>query len=424
MHIDRRTLLGLLGLAAVGVPTAGCISSAAGNPGHVTAPADRPAVDDDTLGALVQGNADFGVDLLAAVADASGTNTAVSPLSVAACLGMVRAGAIDETAAEMDDTLRFPDDVHAALGALAYDLEDAAQADEALELAIANAVWMQANFAVEDTYLETLKENYGAEATDLDFVADPEGSRETINDWTADATNDLIEELFPEGAFTGDTRLVLTNAVYLLADWITAFDPDDTTDVDFTNLDGSTTATPMMQQTEEFRAFGGDDRDHVVVELPYVGGDLTMVCILPPEDDFVGFVERIDGAWLLETFDELEVTVEREINLSLPRFTFDTEATLSEHLTDLGMPRAFDPNRAQFDAISSAQLFLNEVYHDTYVAVDEEGTEAAAATGSEMRLVSAPAGITFDRPFLFAIRHRDTNAVLFFGQVVDASDFD
>ena len=437
MSLNRRTLLALAGIGFPGTGLAGCLDNVT-MPGdgaaaaqQVTAPNARPDATEEQIAEYIRENVTFGIDLLRSIAEEeSQSNLMVSPISVSAALGMTLAGTRGDTEAEIREALRFPhgqETLHPTIGALQYELNEVASedVDGDLELAIANRLWGQADYPFLDAYLETIEDHYGAGFEEVDFVDDPEGSRETINEWVAERTNDRIDELFPGGSIDALTRLVITNAVYLLADWARPFDPDDTTDNEFTALDGSTAEVAMMHQTDDFRYLPGHEAGYEALELPYVGESLSMVVILPAADTFAAFEADLDGGWMVDRFAELDAADEREVGVSLPRFEFETAAPLGNHLAALGMPSAFDPDAANFEGLVAPEdtierLFIHEVFHDTFVAVDEEGTEAAAATGVQIGTDSAPPQIIVDRPFLFLIRHRGTDTILFLGRVVDS----
>ncbi|MDL5360370.1 serpin family protein [Halalkalicoccus sp. NIPERK01] len=382
-------------------------------------------VDTDELRRVVEGNVGFGLAMLRELAAAEPTeNLLVSPASVGFALGMTYAGARGETATRIAETLRFPDDPHSAHQQLQYELNERAAAvdDGEFELAVANAVWGLEGYPYREEYLELLETRYGAGLRTVDFVGDPEGAREEIDEWVAERTNDRIDELFPDGAFDRYTRLVLTNAIYLLADWHHQFDRGDTREEEFTTLEGRATEVPLMRQTETFPYVEADG--HQLVELPYVEGEVGMVVLLPAEGEFEEIEAEVTADRLAEFVDALD---EAEGEVVLPRFEFESGFSLTDLLSEMGMGVAFDPDAANFDGIApldelEGNLFIDDVVHEAYVAVDEEGTEAAAATGVEVGVDSAPAldfRMVADRPFLFLIRDRITGAVLFLGRVVD-----
>ncbi|GAB3017327.1 serpin family protein [Natronobiforma cellulositropha] len=377
-----------------------------------------PSVGDADLEALVAGNTAFALSLLEETEE---TNLFVSPISISLALAMTWAGAAGQTESEMADALAFPhgqEALHPAFNALWRTLEAAdGDDDEEFTLRLANAIWGQDGYPFEDDFLETLARHYGAGLRTLDFGEDPEAARATINDWVAEETDDRIEDLLPEGSITDDVRLVLTNAIYFFANWESPFDEDRTEDGTFTALDGSESMVAMMHQNlrTNYAAVDG----HEVLELPYAG-DARMVVFLPAAGEFEDFSADLDAARFGEL---LEATGDAQGDLAFPRFEFETSLSLKETLSALGMETAFT-DAADFSGMTDAErLFVDDVYHDAYVAVDEEGTEAAAATGAVMMPTSAPTetfDVTVDRPFLVAICDDETDSVLFLGRVGDA----
>ncbi|WP_276254711.1 serpin family protein [Halomontanus rarus] len=408
---------------------------------------DGEPTTDDTVAELARANRRFAFDLYGElVASESGANLFCSPHSISVALAMTYAGARGETATQMADTLHYTlgDDLHSAIETLAAELdarsepetgggERASEGDDGdpFELNVVNAVWGQADYPFREAYLATLEDHYSAGLEEVEFASDPEGARETINAWVEDRTEDRIDELLPEGSITDLARLVLTNAIYFKASWENQFDDGATEARSFTALDGSTTDVPIMRQSASFPY--ADVDGHQVIELPYVGDDVGMVVVLPDEgegedgDEF----ETLESSLDVDRFDDLVGELEtREGTIHLPKFEFDAGFALAEVLSELGMPIPFDPNDADFSGIADPEetdenLFVHDVYHDASITVDEDGTEAAAATGVVAGTTSAPADpfeMVVDRPFLFAIRDRPTDTVLFLGRVVDAGE--
>ncbi|MEY7851926.1 serpin family protein [Natrarchaeobius sp. A-rgal3] len=395
--------------------------------GAVSGVEDPSDVDGATLAQVVEANVEFGVTMLRELGDDPGENLLVSPASVGFAIGMLYAGARGETETAIADALGFPadqTDLHPVHQQLQYDLDErvGAVTDGEFDLAVANAVWGLEEYPYREPYLETLETRYGTGLHAVDFRRDPEGSREEINEWAADRTDGLIDELFPPQSIDSDTRLVLTNAIYLLADWLEQFDEERTREEPFTTLDGRTVEAKLMRQTAAFPY--ADVDGHQIVELPYVGEEVGLLAVLPAEGEFETLEASIDAATLSTFVDELE---EKRGEVVVPRFEFDVGFSLTDLLSELGMAVAFDPGSANFDGIAApddreGNLYVGDVVQDAYIAVDEEGTEAAAATGVEVGVESAPQTefrFVADRPFLFAIRDRQTGALLFLGRVVD-----
>jgi serpin B len=360
---------------------------------------------------------------------------------------MCLAGARGDTARELSATLLLPPDPHPLVNALdrridppdADDTGTDGSGDESSDgdddrrpftVETANSLWGQRGYPYADDFLATLARHYGAGLRAVDFREDPEGARRAVNAWVADETRGEITGLLPHGSIDETVRFVIANAVYFLGDWRHQFQRRRTEPGEFTALDGSTSRVSLMRQSEAFpyaAVAGPDDSgDPVrVIELPYVNDAFGMVVAVPPPGAFEAVQSSLSATRFREWTGALETRAGR---LALPKFGFETGAALRPTLSALGISRAFDPERADFGGTVEGDgrppLFLFDVYHRARVTVDEEGTEAAAATGAVGGATSAPVDpfeLVVDRPFLFAIRHRPTNAPLFVGRVVDAA---
>ena len=382
-----------------------------------------PDVPDADLTELVAGNGAFAFDLYQQVRDESG-NLFYSPYSISIALAMTYAGARGDTEQEMADALEFTlpqDRLHPAFNALDLALEDRSESTdgEGFTLNIVNRLWGQIGYGFLAEFLDVLAVNYGAGLSLLDFSRQPDESRVTINDWVSDQTEDRIQDLIAPGMITPDTRLVLTNAIYFLAAWREAFDEALTSERPFYLLDGSEVGTPMMRQTNAFGYAAGDGYE--AVELPYEGNQLSMVVIMPDANRFEEFESSLDA----DRADAITASISFErVDLTLPKFTFEWEVGLNLALSTLGMPIAFTSD-ADFSGMNGiGGLFIQAVIHKAFVAVDEAGTEAAAATAVIIGETSAPDEpivVTIDRPFVFLIRDIETGTILFLGRVVDPS---
>lgn len=441
--MNRRTLL-LAGAFAL----AGCLGSADGEGGNGpgTDPDTEPTTDldvsEDVLGELVEGNTRFAFDLYDYLRESEEGNLLASPYSVSVALAMTYAGARGETEVQIAEAMRFSlgDDVHPAFAALYHALDarseageneggeseaaDGTEEDDPFELAGANAAWGLERYPYREEYLELVERYYGAGFRTVDFEGDPETAREEINAWIAERTEERIEDLLPEGSIDELTRLVLTNALFFRATWAEPFDEGRTEEAPFTALDGTVEEVPTMRRDGRFpyAEIGG----HRAIELPYVGEEVGMVVVLPAEGEF----ERVEAELDTGRFATLDGALEqREGSIALPRFEFESRFALGEALSALGMPVAFDEREANFDGIAPLEelegnLYVDDIYHETFIAVDETGTEAAAATGVVIDVESAPTDpfeMVVDRPFLFAVRDRPTGTVLFLGRAVDAA---
>ena len=367
----------------------------------------------------------FGLDLLRAT-KANG-NAVLSPASIAVALGMARAGARGETAAQMDAVLHdLAGDAHptwlnaldAALASRTGTFKDANGKDVPVTLRIANAPFAQKGMTLQPDFLTALAERFDAGVRLVDFVGASEPSRQAINAWVKDQTEARIPELLAKGSLDEMTRLVLVNAIYLKAAWQHPFDPLLTKAAPFTHLDGSTTDVATMHLSTELAYASGSGWR--AVEVPYVGGQLAMTIIVP--DDLRSFVAGLDATTLGAITAGL---AERQplVDLALPQFGTETKVELADVLSSLGMPAAFDPAKADFSGMTTEQqLYIGAVIHQANIDVDEKGTTASAATAVVMEATSLPTEhvtMNVDRPFLFALRDVTTGAIVFLGQITD-----
>lgn len=445
----KRTNRLILAAAALSLLAAGCAGDGnAANPASTsttttttTAAAPEPAsvvradvtratVSDATaaeVAGLVTGDTDFAFDLFRA-AVGEGGNVLLSPYSVAAALTMTYAGARGETAAEMANALQFGVDsgrIHTIRNAL--DLQITAEPDTAIpeddrepfSIEVANSLWGQSGYPFVDEFLTVLAENYGAGLNLVDFVAAAEQARQEINTWVEEQTNGRIVDLIPAGVIDSMTRLVLVNAIWFKANWDTPFDPDATSDGSFTTAAGDAVTVPMMHGGGPLQYVNGDG--YQAVRIPYAG-DASMLVIMPDVGSFSDVVAELDSEFIGSISDAAAAA---EVKLTMPRFEFRSEFALVPALEQLGMHAPFDPSSADFTGMTeSRELFISDVIHQAFISVDEQGTEAAAATAVIMRLTSGggePVTVTLDRPFLFAIQHDTTGEILFLGQVTNPS---
>lgn len=365
---------------------------------------ESPDVSADDLAQLATDNRNFAADLYSTVREEEG-NLIFSPYSISVAFAMTYAGARGMTEEEMAGVLRWAldqDELHPAFNGL--DIELSSRGAEAspdpmfsgldgdrLQLRIANSIWGQEDFEFVEQFLDTLAVNYGAGLRLVDFAGEPEPSRKAINDWVSDETEERIKDLIPAGAINELTRLVLANAIYFNASWLTKFDENLTADGPFRLLDGSAVTVPMMHSN-------GLRTNYAEVD---------------------GFAESLTGERIdsiLSQFSQFDV------KLTMPKFEFESEVGLKEALKSLGMELAFDPGQADFTGIAPppSNLYISDAFHKAFISVDEEGTEAAASTAVIIGDTSAypTADAVADRPFMFLIRDVPTNTILFMGRVV------
>jgi serpin B len=387
---------------------------------------------------------EFAVDLHRQLAIDS-KNLCISPFSIENALGMTFAGADGDTRFEMARVLHFPSDasaVAASFGSLQNSLEEMSAKtaelvkksrefggpSEPITLNIANRLFAQKDYEFRQNFLSLVKQNYGAAFEPLDFVADPRATTQHINKWVADETHDKIRDLIPENALNKLTRLVLANALYLKAPWADPFSEKTTQPEPFHVRGGAPVNVPMMRKTARF---GYAKREgFTTVSLPYVGGDLQFVVLLPDEANGLHALESKLTADVLAACARLEA---QDVDLHLPKFKLEPPTiALAENLQALGMKSAFDipQGSANFDKMAPRKpndyLYISNVFHKTFIAVDEKGTEAAAATAVVMMRATAmrgpkppPIEVKIDRPFVYAIQHVPSGVCLFLGRVTD-----
>jgi serine protease inhibitor len=395
-----------------------------------------PAASQEDILSAAASLQEFSVDLYGSLTETSGNgNLVFSPASIVTALAMAYAGAAGTTAQEMAATLHFRlegDTLHQALNSLDAALEsrswqgkDPEDKDQGVLVKTANSLWGQKGTVFEQLFLDTLAADYGAGMRLVDYMTAAEDARKAINEWVASETEEKITDLIPAGALDALTRLVLVNAVYLDATWASQFDPALTKEGQFTTLAGDAATADMMFQSSSFPYAAGDGWQ--AVELPYLRDDpsqdgLSMLVIVPEAGGFSEVESRLSSGLIDEAVGQLATGP--EVNLTMPKFEFRTQASLSTALTALGMQSAFDPGAADFSGMTTREeLYISKVVHEAYITVDEEGTEAAAATAVIARVSAAPTmeivELTIDRPFIFALRDQETGALLFLGRVTD-----
>ena len=353
-------------------------------------------------------------------------NIFYSPYSVFTALAMTYEGARNNTAVEMENVLHVEqsnDSFHQYMQSLYNYMNN----NDEYNVSTANALWPDVGFTLLDEFVDIIETYYGGKASEVEY-GNPEEAARIINEWVENQTNNLIKDLVPASAIDPVlTKLILTNAIYFKGIWQVQFDELNTTDRDFTLSSADTV------QVETMKLIGADDKfnytetgDLQILELPYTGGDISMMILLPREgvelSDVISSLKREDYiSWIDEMY-------ETKADIYLPKFKFETSYGLNDYLKELGMVDAFD-NAADFSGIDGTKnLFISSVLHKAFVEVNEEGTEAAAATAVIMDLKAVspdepPERITFDcnHPFVFTIHHKETGTILFMGTVDDPS---
>jgi serpin B len=372
-------------------------------------------------------------------------NLCVSPYSIESALAMTFAGADGETRTEMARVLHFPTDasaVSASFASLQHSLEEMSAKtaelvkeskrfggpSEPITLSIANRLFAQKGYDFREPFLALVKQNFGAAFELLDFVHDSSRATQHINKWVADQTRDRIRDLIPSGALDKTTRLVLANALYLKASWVDPFSEKATRPEVFHVHGSAPVDVPMMQKRDKH--FGYAKREgYTAVSLPYTGDDLQFLVLLP---DDVNGLHALESQLTSETLAECAKLQTREVDLHMPKFKIEPPTiALAEKFEALGMKTAFNKpaGSANFDRMAPRKpndyLYISQVFHKTFIAVDEKGTEAAAATAVAMMAGTAliqrppPVEVRIDRPFIYAIQHVPSGVCLFLGRVTD-----
>jgi serpin B len=386
-------------------------------------PDRRGGPDQENVAAVVKGNTEFALNLYGKLRAQSG-NLFCSPYSVSTALAMTYAGARGPTAAEMARALDFtlePGRLHPTFGALQNRLIKGGGPKHGYQVNVANALWGQEHFGFLPDFLNLTRRDYGAGLREVNFQADPEAARRVINTWVEQQTHDRIKDLLPQGLLTTDTRLVLTNAIYFKGFWAEQFKKANTKQEPFKLAGGDQVQAPLMHRTDHFQYLDGGDFQ--ALELPYRGNDLSMVILLPKKVDGLSALEKkLTAANLAAWLGRLR---EQEVQVALPRFKVTRAFNLNQVLESLGMRQAFVAGGADFSGVSGTngkRLFLQAVVHKAFVDVNEEGTEAAAATGVVVKEEAAPAEpavFRADHPFVFLIRDNRSGSVLFLGRLTN-----
>lgn len=385
-------------------------------------PASEVQQTSDGVGAqteLVHGQSDFALALYQELRSTPG-NIVVSPYSIATALAMSFEGARGETANEMASALRIPvsakrhDEAMSLREQLASLGSNSKGADgKDFQLNIVNRLYAPQSLPLESEFISTLDRVHGTEVSPMDFANAPEAARKAINQWVASQTADKIDELLPEKSIRSSTRLLLINAIYLNAAWAEPFAEANTRPAPFHAASGDV-AVPFLNGEGSYshtRAEGVD-----VLAIPLSGSELDMVFFAA--DDLKSFEDKLDSKRVRQLFAALR---SKHCRVSMPKFAFDFNTGLTKPMRELGMERAFDVDRADFSGMSSEpRLFISDILHSAFIAVEEPGVEAGAATAVVMGIDSAPElSLTIDKPYLFAIRDRQSGTLLFWGRVAN-----
>lgn len=342
-------------------------------------------------------------------------NIFFSPYSIFVALSMTYEGARGDTADEMYNILGFPQNNDTTLCSFGSIYNKFNQNKE-YTLNTANALWVKKGYKFLDSYLSFIRDYYMGKATEVNF-SDRANAAALINDWIKDNTGGKIKDLIKESDISDALTMILTNAIYFKGLWANQFDVEDTMERDFELSNGETISVPTMSLSNDDINWNYMENDELqILELPYKGDKLSMFILLPKENNITALEEMLT----LENFTNWKMDLyETNVEVKLPKFKLETEYNLKEHLQNMGMKIPFTPN-ADFSGMNGKQdLFIEKVRHKAFIEVDEEGTEAAAATSVDMALTAIPNTIEFncDHPFIFLIQHKETGVILFMGKV-------
>ena len=376
--------------------------------------------------ALAKDDNQFALDLYAKLRGEDG-NLFFSPYSNSTALAMTRAGTRGDTAAEMDRVLHFAlpqEKLNAAFGALVREVNgDPADKKRGYQLNTANALWGQKGYEFKPDFIKLAKDDYGAALSDLDFKHATEQARQTINGWVEKQTQDKIKDLLHQGDLTEDTRLVLTNAIYFKGDWASQFKKDATRNEPFHLAADKKADAPFMHQTGHYGYLDG--AGFQALELPYAGDALSMVVLLPKKVDGLADLEKeLTAGKLAGWVGKLS---KQEVIVTLPKFKTEQRVSLKQTLSEMGMKLAFDDEKADLSGMAGQphDLHISDVIHKAFIDVNEEGTEAAAATAviiaepKAIRVEPPTPEFRADHPFIFLIRDRRNDSILFLGRLAD-----
>jgi serpin B len=413
----------------------------------------NPDVPDADFAKLIEDNGQFALDLYTQLKDEQEGNFFYSPHSISIALAMTYAGAKGNTRTEMGNTLHFTleeETLHSAFNKLDLTLSSPEPADNSATdtnrdtdtgtekkdfvFRTANSLWAEQTYTFMDSFLDPLALHYGAGVNLMDFFNRPEEARQTINAWVEEQTNEKIIELLPEGTIDYQTRFVLTNAVYFYGKWMYPFYENATTEREFTLLDGTPVSIPTMTSKKELFPYL-DGEGYVAVQLPYVAEQIDpsypsepiayekagMLIIMPDAGGFEAFESQFD----MQALSNIEAGLQpANMFLHVPKWKFRSEFQMKATLQAMGIADAFIDGVADFSGMDgSRSLSIGKVIHQAFVAVDEEGTEAAAATAVTVNYTDADITVPFvvriNRPFIFLIRDLETGAILFVGRVLN-----
>jgi serpin B len=421
--MNRRRLFPLILLAMLALSCSGCVDNSQVDPQSTI---NAESVDDYDI---AYANNAFAFEIYSIIKNGEEENVFFSPYSIFTAMAICYDGAEDSTREQISDAFYFPLNKtvlemrsREMIGVINSETED-------YELETANALWIYEDYPVRDQFISNSENYYSGNVTKMDFVNQPEESRNTINDWVEEKTNDKIKDLIPAGIIKETTRLVITNAIYFNGKWLEEFDKDNTHEKPFYPSANEEISVDTMYKL--FRYNYGENSNAKILELPYRGKNLSMYIVLPDDND----IENFENTFSIDDYEELKSDMDNkyEVRTSIPKFKFETKTELSETLKEMGVEDAFDPEYANFSGIydedkitnpDEKKLYISKVIHQAFVDVQEEGTEAAAATAVIMDTCESvepdpepTREFKADHPFLFFIEDTRTNCILFMGKI-------
>lgn len=401
---------------------AGLVGCGLGGSEPVPDPDPPPVEWSADMQAIADANNRFALDLYGKLRDSEKGNIFFSPYSVHTALGMTEPGARGATREQMVSVLHLPADEQKRLASGNLG-RYCSHPRAGVSLAVANAVWGQKGFPWRPEFLAIQRDHFGAGFQEADFISNPDTERHRINKWVEGQTKEKVKDLLREDHIDKLTRMVLTNAIHFKGKWATQFNPGKTRDAPFHLADGKRVTMPMMYEEMKCRMGYIPVIQAQILELPYSGGEMSMVVLLPRLPDRLPEIERLLTAeslakWLAGT-EEV-----KDCGVSMPKFRFERSYDLPEHLKTLGMVDAFIPEMADFSGMFSGveQLYISAVAHKAFIEVNEEGTEAAAATAVTVRKATGPPRFYIDHPFLLLIRDTKHGTILFMGRVMNPKE--
>jgi serpin B len=410
--MDWKIPMALLSLAVL---LSGCVEPI---PDWGFEPADDSQATEEGVQNLVEGNNQLAFDLYQKLLEEEQGNVFFSPWSIESALGMTYEGAKGQTAEEMEKVLHLPADDIERQSSFARLYNEINQPNPDFLLHTANALWLQKDYPFQQEYMDAVENYYKGATTNLDFVSNAEGARQTINAWVESHTNGKIKNIIPPGVLNSLTRLVLTNAVYFKGTWALEFDEADTKKEDFETGSGTIKADMMAMYGEKFNY--AETESLQALEMPYKGEKLSMLVLLPKED-----LASIQSELSAEKLEEIKGMLRKQdVEIHFPKFRFETKYFMVPTLREMGMPTIFTEN-ADLSGIGGkkGELYVTSVIHQAFVEVNEEGTEAAAATVVTVGITSVgpmePKVFRADHPFIFLIQDMENGEILFFGKVAD-----